>query len=878
MSYIRWIAECADAQLADVGGKAVGLGALCSQGQNVPDGFVVITDAYTRAIRAAGLEARISEVLASGDALNESSRLSAEIVALFEDFVVPLEIAHAISGAYEQLRKDGMAAVAVRSSATAEDMSDASFAGQQETYLHVSGAEEVVRHVARCWSSLFTPQAIAYRSRLGIPPRDLAMAVVVQRMVPAETAGVMMTLEPVGGDRSVVYIEAAYGLGEGVVRGDVGVDRFWVDKRLRTVRRREIPVKAQAHQFDETVGAVRLMDVAHEKATRACLEDHEVLALADLGIRIEADFGHPMDVEWAIGGAGRELFTLQARAETVWSQRAQGPPLSSTEPDWSQVGEDWDILHSTGAPDLHWSTDNIGEALPGLLTPLGYSMWKEGVDHAARKSAWTIGALSRREVKRPADDRLFVRTFYGRAAMQTEFFALIGDRMPGTTGADSVKGVLGRVPEDLIFSPTVRRYPIIAWRLPKTLLTAPRAARKLAEETNAWWRSCTLRVSTLNSADALALLHEAQAQFRRVQLMQGVIVFGVVSPLYQAVAKIVHKTGVGDIATLSGAGGAEMAIIGDIWRASRGEISVDQLIANHGCHGPAEGEVSSRSWREDPEPLRRMIKEYSARDPAEDPLARTREAQRRLPEIQAQVVASLPRLQRPIVRKILKMAAEGIPMRGVSKRGFAECIDVARAAARRVGDLMAQDGTLQERDDIFHLTFEELNIPLPADVRDLIARRKARRALYATIDVPAMWKGNPEPVSLDGPVVADHDLISGIGVSAGVVDGTVRVVHDPSFSEVLPDEILVAPTTDPSWAAIMFISKALVVDIGGALSHAAVVARELGFPCVVNTRIGTKVLRTGDRIRVDGTKGTVEILQHAARQDVDNGPSIGAAG
>ncbi|MBA0126729.1 pyruvate, water dikinase [Haloechinothrix sp. YIM 98757] len=868
MSYIRWTSDCADAPVEDVGGKAAGLGALTGHHQNVPDGFVVVTDAYRRVIVETGLERKIAEILASGEAVAESGRLSAEIQALFEDVTMPGDIVASIVTAYEQLVQDGAASVAVRSSATSEDMAEASFAGQLETFLWVSGADEVMRHVRRCWASLFTQQAIAYRSRLDVMPEDLAIAVVVQRMVVPDAAGVMMTLEPVDGDRSVVYIEAAYGLGEGVVRGDVGVDRFWVDKGAREVRRHEIAQKTHAHQFDPQCGEARLQEVEAAKQNEPCLSADEVLALADLGVRIENDFEHLMDVEWAIGGAGRELFTLQARAETVWSRRAAElapAAVAQAKADWSQVGEEWDVLHSTGAEDLHWSTDNIGEGLPGVLTPLGYSLWKESVDHAARKSAWSVGALSRKEVTRPPDDRLLVRPFFGRAAMQAEFYALLGDRMPGTTGEESVKGVLGRVPDDLIFHPTTRRYAFIAWRLPKTLLTASHAARRLAAETDEWWRASLRRVETLDRQEALALLFEAYERFRRNLVMQGVVVFGVVSPLYQAVVSLVEKTGVGDIATLSGVGGAEMAIIGDAWRASRGEITIEQVLAKHGFHGPAEGEVASKVWREDPEPLRRMVNEYAARDAADDPLRRTAEAQRRLPKVQEDLVASLPRLQRPIVRKLLKMAAAGIPMRGVTKRGMVQCIDINRAAARRVGELMVADGTLLEREDIFYLTFEELREPLPADVADLVTKRKARREMYRSVDVPAMWKGDPEPVSFDS-IIDDHEKVSGIGVSVGVVEGRVRVVHDPSFAEVQPDEVLVAPTTDPSWSAIMFVSKALVVDIGGALSHAAVVARELGFPCVVNTRVGTKVLHTGDVVRVDGSRGVVEILERVAAE------------
>jgi pyruvate,water dikinase len=526
--------------------------------------------------------------------------------------------------------------------------------------------------------------------------------------------------------------------------------------------------------------------------------------------------------------------------------------------------EAWDPLHQGGAPDLHWSSDNIGEGLPGVLTPLGWSLWRYPVDHAGRVAAYRVGVLTGKERGVPAPDRLMVQSFYGRAGMQTEFYALIGDRMPGTTGADAVRGILGRVPEDLVFHPTKRRYPVVAWRLPWTFGTAPRQARALTAATDAWWRETIPLLPRMDERTALATFHDAARRFADNLTTQGVITFAVVSPLYEAVAKLVERTGVGDIASLSGSGGAEMAIITDIWRASRGEIDVEQVIANHGFHGPKEGEISSRVWREDPTPLQQMIKDYAERADTDNPVLRQAEARRRLPALQREVAATFPAPLRPLIRRLLRLAATGIPLRGLSKRAFGQSTDVARGAARRLGEHWAAAGTIDHPDDVFMLTVDELARPLPDEVKNLVARRRERRQLYQRIAIPEMWKGMPSPITDDAGTHTEN-LISGIGVSAGVVAGRVRVVTDPSFDEVEPDEVLVAPTTDPSWSSIMFISSALVVDIGGALSHAAVVARELGIPCVVNTRTGTRALRTGDRVRVDGSTGTVEILHRASQ-------------
>jgi pyruvate,water dikinase len=220
-------------------------------------------------------------------------------------------------------RTDGTP-LAVRSSATAEDTIGASFAGQQETFLWIVGVEAVLRHVLRCWASLFSAQAIAYRGRLQTPPDDLAMAVVVQNMVAAEAAGVMMTLDPLTGDRSTITIEAAYGLGTAVVNGEVTPDRFCVDKAQLSIAMCATGDKPLAYRFDARAQAVAPEPVDRSLRTRACVADEEVIELARLGKRMEAVMGRPQDIEWAIGpgtGGPRDLFLLQARPETIWSKR-----------------------------------------------------------------------------------------------------------------------------------------------------------------------------------------------------------------------------------------------------------------------------------------------------------------------------------------------------------------------------------------------------------------------------------------------------------------------------------------------------------------------------------------------------------------------------
>jgi phosphohistidine swiveling domain-containing protein len=521
-----------------------------------------------------------------------------------------------------------------------------------------------------------------------------------------------------------------------------------------------------------------------------------------------------------------------------------------------------DPMHQPGTAEAHWCTDNVGEAAPGVLTPLGATVWGIVGDAAPREVAYRIGVFDRAE-RIPATNAAerVATVFFGRFAMKVEYMATVGDRMPGTTGEDTVKGLFGRVPESMAFAPTRRRYPLIAVRLPWAFLNSPRRIRQVAASTDAWWREQVPRLAELDRAEAIALFVQALERFHDSMVTHTVGLLGTVQPLYDALEKLTASAGVGDVGALSGSGGAEMAIVADIWKASRGLIDLDEVVRNQGFHGPAEGELSSRVWREDPRPLQRLLAEYGARPDSADPRLLEVQSRRRLPELRRQVLAALPASKRPAASIVLRLASRLIPLRGVGKRSFLQSIDVARGAARAAGAHMYAAGELDDPDDVFYVTVEELTGAPPVDLKELVRERKALRASYQAFDLPGSWRGTPTPQTHSESENETPAAVTGTGVSAGVVEGRVRVVEDPSFAEVQPGEVLVAPTTDPSWASIMFLSAALVVDIGGPLSHAAVVARELSLPCVVNTRTGTRALRTGDLVRVDGSAGTVQVLE-----------------
>jgi len=326
---IIWIEELRAKDTALAGGKGANLGELVSAGVPVPPGFVVTSEAYKRFIENSGLRAKIEKLLEALDVNNtaELERVSSEIRRLIMDTPMPNDIEEAIRRAYRELSekigvKDPL--VAVRSSAVAEDLPEASFAGQQDTYLNVRGEDNVVDRVKACWASVFTPRAIFYRTQMGIDHFKAYMAVVVQKMVNARSAGVMFTLHPATGDRSVVVIESAWGLGEAVAGGKVTPDEFVVDKKTLEIVEKRINPKHIMITYDPGTGQNIVVELPKEKALEPSLSDEEAKELAKYGITIENHYKHPMDIEWAIDKdipAPNNIFIVQTRYETVWSRK-----------------------------------------------------------------------------------------------------------------------------------------------------------------------------------------------------------------------------------------------------------------------------------------------------------------------------------------------------------------------------------------------------------------------------------------------------------------------------------------------------------------------------------------------------------------------------
>lgn len=531
--------------------------------------------------------------------------------------------------------------------------------------------------------------------------------------------------------------------------------------------------------------------------------------------------------------------------------------------------EPGNVLHCGGSsPSIAWSTVNAGEAIPGVVTTLTWSLFGERTERGLRGAFADLGVLTEAQVGRPAtpDERVW-DIFFGRAAANLETFRALADRMPGTSGDAMESQLFGTVRPGVSSRSRFERYPVVAAKAPMAMWGVAGRLERAAEHIAPWWRNTVTATPSMTAEQARRCLDTGTRKFSGV-MRPHIVAAMLCQGVYEQVRAAADRAGLPglEIALLTGYGDmAETAFVGDLWDVSRGSLDLEEFVARHGYHGPNEGELAARVWRLDRSPLEKLLQHYAGMDPAQGP--RALEAARYAERLEAEkdLLAAMPRGKRTGAAIVVKVAGRFFPLRGVGKAAFLQCVDVVRATALRLGELHADAGVLAAPEEVFHLTVEELAAPsLPAGAADLVAERRALHERYRGLELPEFWEGVPEPVAtskVDKPGGAGPIVVTGIPVTPGVAVGVARVVRDPETDEgPAPGEILVCRTTDPSWAAVLIVAAALVIDIGGPISHGAIVARELGIPCVIGTRDGTARISDGDLIRVDGSAGTVTVL------------------
>jgi phosphohistidine swiveling domain-containing protein len=776
---------------------------------------------------------------------------SVRIGELFAGRSVPTATAAAIATAYAGLGDD--VAVAVRSSATAEDLPGLSFAGQHDTFLNVRGEASVLDAVKRCWVSLWTPRAIGYRARHGIAADGASLAVVVQQLVPADAAGVLFTIDPVTGGRDQVVINANWGLGEAVAGGQVTPDIVVVDR-------------AGGDVVDYHVGGKEVMTVpagtgTREQATpadmrgRAVLSAEEASELTRLGLAIEKLYGQPLDVEWA--RAGHELFVVQARPIT--SLAAAVPP-----------GEQWnDSLDG----DYLWSSGNLGEAVPDVMTPATWSFMQIFMSRAIAPPSLP-GYVGYGRIGGRFYANMSVSASLARAVgISMSRFVTLSEPAYGKLPAP---GEIPRVP--------LRRWKIIRLMLP-VIVTAARRARtnekRLPEfVAGAATRCDDLRaeIQRIDGAGALADAWHGRVEPFFLEASDMLAATGARGVRLLTVPdKLAALIGEADATVLlSGQqpGGTQLASLGPLTglaQLARGEIDRAAFARLYGHRGPHEIEVSVPRPAEDPGWIDKQVARLKDTAHSVDDLLAGQAAAR-------QAVWERLAQQRPkklaAVRRMVTRWAKFVSAREAARSEVARSFWVLRAWVLRAGELTGHG------DDVFFLSLPEILDVLRGDQLPLSAvpGRTAAYELYRALPPyptlirgrfdPARWAADPDRrtgyYDEHATLAPASDTVTGFAGAPGVVEGIARVISTAEDAGQLGDgEILLTTITNIGWTPIFPRAAAVITDVGAPLSHAAIVARELGIPAVVGCGNATMRLHSGDRIRVDGGKGTVEVLYRA---------------
>ncbi|WP_326498491.1 PEP-utilizing enzyme [Mycobacterium sp. Aquia_216] len=522
---------------------------------------------------------------------------------------------------------------------------------------------------------------------------------------------------------------------------------------------------------------------------------------------------------------------------------------------------------------LRWTTANVDEGLPGTVTPLTWSMYFPPTEATMRGCWVNLGVLPRSQRPIPDDvDARFLSVAYGHAIANLDQMGRMAARVPGGSAALMEAQLFGSVQGGGDPEPTglgkMRRYPFVLAKFPVALRRAMRELDPCAQETTRWWRATVFESEALASDLAVAALVGARRRFETILVIHMVLSMacqGVMGRV-ETMATNAGLEGLQNELIKSDEGTAEFDLVRDLWQLSDNAITIEDFLHRHGYHGPREGLVESTVWREDSRPVVELAATYRSRH-------RTEDVNQLVARRRREHAAAVARLQRALgpVRSIpatalVRFAAHAPMWRETGRASMLRAVDVARAASRIVGRDLADAGVLGDATDIRFLTIDEIAGKDRDRWPELVSRRRAHHAMFDRIALPHVWRGTPV-IEVTGPAVdvvpagSRPGTLEGLGVSAGVAEGIVRVVRDLDEADIEEGSVLVCWATDPSWASLFPLAEAVVTDVGSAMSHAAIVCRELGLPCVAGTRTGTTVLRDGMRVRVDGTTGRVEILK-----------------
>jgi phosphohistidine swiveling domain-containing protein len=866
-----------------IGPKALSLIRLGQIGLKVPAGFCITAVVFREHLEQNNLLARLK---AAADELKKAESQAKErlLSALRQAIIQALldeTIRHQIQEHYCKL---GAECVAVRSSGTAEDLPGYSFAGQYDTYLGISNSADCIEAVKKCWASLWTLRAYEYRQRNGFDHLKIEMAVIVQSLIDADTSGVMFTVDPVRNSRRSIIIEACFGLGETLVSGKVTPDRFVVSKK----RLRLLSSKISEKKIEHTIGRNGLIEekkIPGDRSSVCCLDKKQVRNLARFARKVETEFGGPQDIEWAI--CDRKIYFLQSR------------PITALPPEKS-----WEERQI-------WCCNPAKEVIPDVATPMTLSvidaMFDVFIDPVFRLLCMDRG------------DHPIYGLVAGRIYFNGNVWGTVFRELPGTKDLDfmaatgshkglqeAVEGLQNATEEDL---PDVKfrrcrfylKIPLVIIGMLRNTPDKGRRILTMIETKNEEW-------SRINAANMT--VEEIETCCRQIMndfnglLSHALYLFSMIAalPILDMIcSKWLPDANVNSGSLLAGVGGMVDATAGlDIWRlasaaGSRVEIknlmlsddkwgTIEEKLSQtdsgreflaewnsfmlrHGHHCRGELELYNKRWRETPDYILKFIRSHISQMDKIDPVqnfARAAEQRRQL-EKHCRKQLKNP-IKRIIFNYFLIRAQQGSVFRENVKSEVIKLLTAMRKLLIELGKRLKEKDVLKNADDIFFLRYEEIEPIVQGnagfDIPQLIIDRRAEYDKNCSVMPPDTVFGKFDPDNYVPDTIDEHAReLNGLGVSGGTATGKARVILRADTDEqLLAGEILVAPFTDPGWTPYFVPAAAIVMDEGGIISHGSIVAREFGIPAVVNVGSATKIIKTGQKIQVDGDRGGVRIV------------------
>ncbi len=869
-SYVLGFQDIDKTKLMIVGGKGANLGELSKiEGIHVPDGFCISSEAFKRIM---GETPSMNELLDQLSLLkvedrDKISELSDEIRSIIKGIAIPQDIQEEITRFLSRL--DEKNAYAVRSSATAEDLPTASFAGQQDTYLNIIGKEAILKHISKCWASLFTDRAVIYRIQNGFDHRKVLLSVVVQKMVFPQAAGIMFTADPITSNRKLLSIDASFGLGEALVSGLVSADCY-------KVREEEIVDKMIATKklaiYGRKEGGTETQQIAPDQQKTQALTEQQILQLARIGRQIEAYFGYPQDIEWCL--ADDTFYIVQSR------------PITTLYPIPEANDQENHVYISVGHQQM----------MTDPMKPLGISFWQLTAARPMFKAGGRL-FVDVTPILASPDSRNTIINTLGQSdplikdALTTiiergDFIKLVPDdkkeQSPGKGNkVISTSGFRTQIENDpTIASNLIKRSQTSIEELKQTIPTKsgadlfdfilediqqlkkilfdPQSSRVFmaAMDASSWLNEKMMEwLGEKNVADTIS-----QSVPNNITSEMGLALLDVADVIrpYPAVIEYLHHvkddTFLDELVTLNG--GQEV------------QDAINAFLNTYGMRCVGEIDITKTRWSEKPTTLVPMILSNIKNF---EPHASHRKFEQGRQEALKKEQEVLDRLRQlpdgeqkaRETQQMISLIRNFIGYREYPKYGMIARYFLYKQALLKEAEQLVQANVLHEKEDIYYLTFEELREVVRTHTLDyqLISQRKDEYKFYEKLTPPRV-------ITSDGEIITGQykrknlpaEAIVGLPVSSGVIEGRARVILHMEDANLEDGDILVTSFTDPSWTPLFVSIKGLVTEVGGLMTHGAVIAREYGLPAVVNVGNATKLIKDGQRIRVNGTEGYVEIL------------------